>query len=287
MEQEFKKTNAYVIFIFFVGAIGITMFIRSVDYLLVSLISSMLLLLSNKQKKTSTVMMQLSIVFLCFTFISPLFSVRDWSSIQRISEQAYNSETLSFALVNALLLVSVISWCINYQYYMTSDKFILLFGKIAPTFTLVMNMILRLTPHYLNKYKQIYMARNSIGLYEEKGIKGKLINMCSLLASLSAIGFEEAIISADSMKSRGFGLQKRTSYLSNKMNRKDIILAFVLCILLFISIICINMQSLITHVSSDSTYNLIGLIAFLCYAMIPLFINKGEEILWNISKSRI
>ena len=87
---------------------------------------------------------------------------------------------------------------------MTSDKFLYLFGKAAPSVSLVLTMILRLLPNYEKKIAQIGNARKSIGMSAENGTtKEKAEHGLTIVSVMTSWALEGGIIMADS-KERHF-----------------------------------------------------------------------------------
>lgn len=97
-----------------------------------------------------------------------------------------------------------------------------LFGKVVPAFSLLLSMAMRFLPLFLHQAKEISRAQRCMG---RDGSMGSLwhrakcsVRMCSILILWA---LENAIETADSMKSRGYGLPGRTAYSRYEWEERD------------------------------------------------------------------
>ena len=120
------------------------------------------------------------------------------------------------------VLFIMILWFSCYNQIMTSDKFIYLFGRIIPAMSLMLSMALRFVPHFIAQLKVIRNGQKCVGMDVSNGKWFKKVryalNMVSILVTWA---LENAIETADSMKSRGYGLKGRTAFSIYRLNRRD------------------------------------------------------------------
>lgn len=72
-------------------------------------------------------------------------------------------ESILYGLAAAGLLASVILWFSSFSEVMTSDKFIYLFGRVAPALSLVLSMTLRFVPQFRAQLHTISEAQRTLG----------------------------------------------------------------------------------------------------------------------------
>ena len=109
----------------------------------------------------------------------------------------------------------------------SSDKVVFLFGRIMPSLSLVISMALRFVPRFSAQMKLVRNAQHTIGRDINEGtLFQKIRNAVKILSIMITWSLENAIETADSMKSRGHGLKGRTSYSLYKFDKRD---AFMLC----------------------------------------------------------
>ena len=115
----------------------------------------------------------------------------------------------------------------------------------------------------------------------------------TVIGVLTSWALEGSITTSDSMRSRGYGTSKRTSFTVYRMTKTDWISAFVMFALLGIVIFFaanggMNAEFLPErNIAPINSKNIIGFIAYLGYLMIPTILNVKEVIQWNISESKI
>ena len=153
--------------------------------------------------------------------INPLFSHEGVTILTYLpSGNPLTLESILYGLGAAVMLAAVITWFSCFTAVMTSDKFIYLFGRVIPALSLVLSMTLRFVPRFKAQFRAVSEARRGMGL-----AGGTLMRRAeSGAAALSAMvtwSLENAIDTADSMKSRGYGLPGRTSYSVYRLESRD------------------------------------------------------------------
>ena len=139
-------------------------------------------------------------------------------------------ESILYGVAAAVMLVSVLVWFHCYNVVMTSDKFIYLFGRIIPALSLVLSMTLRFVPRFQAQLRQVVEAQRCLGRDVRQGtLPQRLKQAVQIVSILVTWAMENAIETADSMKSRGYGLPGRTAFAVYRWERRD---AYLLCWLL-------------------------------------------------------
>ena len=57
-------------------------------------------------------------------------------------------ESILYGVGSGIMLACVVSWFSVFHAVMTSDKFMYLFGKVIPAFSLLLSMCLRFVPRF-------------------------------------------------------------------------------------------------------------------------------------------
>ena len=203
-------------------------------------------------------------------------------------------ESILYGLAAALMLASVICWFSCYNEVMTTDKFIYLFGKAIPSMSLILSMVLRFVPRFREQIKIISNAQKCIGRDINNGsILSRAKNGLTILSIMITWALENAIETADSMKSRGFGLPGRTAFSIFKLDKRDKI---VFAILLSAGIYIIA-GSLFGGVYfryfpyiKGTEYSFFSVSVFFTYfalCALPVIIEILEDLRWNAIKSKI
>lgn len=131
-------------------------------------------------------------------------------------------ESILYGLSAAVMLAAVIVWFSCYTAVMTSDKFVYLFGRVIPALSLVLSMTLRFVPKFQAQFKAVSEAQRCVGRDISSGsILRRLRGAVTIFSSMVTWSLESAIETADSMKSRGYGLPGRTAFSIYRFDGRD------------------------------------------------------------------
>lgn len=290
--DAFSKHHPAVNFLFFVGAIGSAMLIQHPAYLLAGLISGgayYLLLNGSRGWRMIAGMVPL---FLVLTAVNPLLNTYGQTVLFTYFDRPYTLEALYYGGAIAAVFVEMLLWFGCYNAVLTSDKFTCLFGNLIPALSLLLVMVLRLIPSFLRKAGQISGARSSIGkgASEQDSMKEKLTEGLTVLGSLTSWALEGSVVTADSMRSRGYGSGRHTSFMRYTMAPADWGLAALQVLLLAVMLICGDRTATYTpelYLAPVTGGFAIGLMAYWAFLLIPTALHIKEAVQWHISISRI
>ena len=289
--DAFSKCHPAVNFLFFVGAIGCGVVIQHPAYLIAGIVAGAvyyLLLSGRKGWKTILAMFPL---FAFLTAINPLFNTYGERVLFHVFNRPYTFEALLYGTAVAAMFVAMLLWFGCYNKVLTSDKFTSLFGNLIPAISLLLVMVFRMVPNFMRKTQQIIAARKSIGkgAGEAATNKEKLSDGMTVLGSMTSWALEGSVVTGDSMRARGYGAAKRSSFIIYRMTWNDWILLAVMLILIGITIIaaCVGQFSAVFVPMIEIAPVSWGLAAYTCYLLIPSALHIKEAIQWHISRSKI
>ncbi|NLF35189.1 MAG: energy-coupling factor transporter transmembrane protein EcfT [Clostridiales bacterium] len=131
-------------------------------------------------------------------------------------------ESVLYGIAAAVMLASVILWFACFHEVMTSDKLVCLFGRAAPALSLVLSMTLRFVPRFTARIREVSEAQRCIGRDVSGGrLLRRVKTGLTILSIMVTWSLESAIETADSMKSRGYGLPGRTSFSIYRFDSRD------------------------------------------------------------------
>ncbi len=296
MKQDaFSKLHPVVNLLFFIGAICFGVLLQHPVYLLAGVFASgayYFMLGGRKGIKNILLMIPL---FIFITLFNPIVNTRGVTVLFTYLDRPYTLEALIYGVAVAATFVLMILWFGCYGKVLTGDKFTCLFGNLAPSLSLLLVMVFRMIPNLLQKAKQIIGVRSSIGkgTAEKSSIKDKLNSGMTVIGVLTSWALEGSITTSDSMRSRGYGTAKRTSFMVYRMTKSDWLLLALMFVLLGVVIVFavnggMNAEFLPErNITPIKGVNIIGFIAYLGYLMIPTLLNIKEVIQWKISESKI
>lgn len=131
-------------------------------------------------------------------------------------------ESIVYGIASAVMLAAVIVWFSCYTAVMTSDKFVYLFGRIIPALSLVLSMTLRFVPKFKAQLGVVMDAQRCVGRDVDQGsVLQRVKNGVTVFSILVTWALENAIETADSMRSRGYGLPGRTAFSIYRFDERD------------------------------------------------------------------
>ena len=291
MKDAFSKCHPAVNFLFFVGAIGCSVVIQHPVYLITGILCGGVYYLLLNGRKGWKMILGLLPMFLILTAVNPLFNTYGVHILFSVFGRPYTLEALLYGAAIASVFVVMMLWFGCYNAVMTSDKFTSLFGNLIPALSLLLVMVLRLIPNFIRKTKQIIGARKSIGkgAAEQSNTKEKLSDGMTVLSSLTDWALEGSVVTGDSMRARGYGTAKRSSFMIHRMKTGDwlMIAAIPILLALIITAACLGQMAAVFTPEIQISPISWGIIPYTIYFLIPIALHTKEAIQWHISRSKI
>ncbi len=292
MEHDaFSKRHPAVNFLFFLGAIGCGVVIQHPAYLIAEIVAGGVYYLLLSGKKGCKSILAMIPLFLFLTAINPLFNTYGETVLFHIFRRPYTFEALLYGAAIAAMFVSMLLWFGCYNKVLTGDKFTSLFGNLIPAISLLLVMVFRMVPNFMRKTQQIIGARKSIGkgAGEAATNKEKLSDGMTALGSLTSWALEGSVVTGDSMRARGYGTVKRSSFMIYRMTATDWILLAVQIALLALVILAACFGQLNTAFTPELSVAPVswGIAPYIAYLLIPTVMHIKEALQWHISRSKI
>lgn len=226
-------------------------------------------------------------LFLAITLANLLFSHNGETVLFYFCSQRITFESLFFGFGAALSIVGVIYWFKFAGCVFTSDKLMWAVGALSPKLAIVLTMALRFVPLFKENAAEIYNAQISMG--KERGVKTALLSFSALIS----LSIENTVETADTMRARGFGRGRRTTYSIFKMTAYDRIFTalIILCDALLIYFFMSGAARFWYYpriVNSGFSYKAIALyIVFAAFCAAPVLNEVKEEVWWRFCVSKI
>lgn len=290
--NEFKGFHPAVNFTFFCVSIIFSMIFMHPMCLVLSCLASLcyLTMLKGIKALKKKCGLLFCVVLVCAA-VNPLFNHRGVTTLAYLpSGNPLTLEAIVYGAVGGMMICTVIFWFGCYNNVMTSDKFICLFGNIIPSMSLVLSMTFRFVPKFKNRLKDVADGQKAVGKsVENGGVIERLRCGMNIFSILVTWCMEDAIETADSMKSRGYGTEKRTAFSVYKFDGRDFATTVVIMVLSAIIIFGVttgNFKFSYYPVISSVKFN-VFIIAYFALVNIPVVIEIWEDIRWKYLKSKI
>ncbi|SES83531.1 energy-coupling factor transporter transmembrane component T [[Clostridium] polysaccharolyticum] len=298
MRQEkctmFMRLHPMTNVVYFIGMMMVTMFYMHPVLLGISVLVCFVYVayLSEMQDVKKNLLMLPFVVLL--GIINPIFNRNGSTVLFYFQKKPVTFEAVVYGFLAAVMIYNMILVFQVFHKVMNSDKIMAVFSKIFPSGALLFTMTLRFVPLYKNQLIKMRIAQKGIGQDVTQGSKKQRIHYgISLISGLMTWALENALVTSDSMKGRGYGLKGRTSYIKEDFTKLDcfVLMAEVLGLVLTV----IGMLQQVFRVSYypaihwklKGTKEMFFYCVFGIYAMIPLIVDAKEEITWFYLKQKI
>lgn len=296
MTNVFSDYHPIINFIYFGFVFSFTMVFIHPICLVISLVSAFIYSISLKGIKA----MKFNFGFLLPTMmitalINPVFNHEGATILAYLhTGNPLTLESISYGIAASIMLTAIVCWFSCYNEVMTSDKFVYLFGRIIPAMSLILSMALRFVPKFKAQIKEVSNAQRAIGRdISNGGIIHRAKNGMTILSIMVTWSLENAIETADSMKSRGYGLPGRTAFSIYKFNSRDkkaLIVIIVLGFYVFIGGVLggfkwryfPTMKGKLSGIFSISLW-----FSYMVLCLIPIIVNIKEERQWKVTQLEI
>ena len=222
--DAFSSYHPIINFLYFVLVLVFTMFFMHPVSLVIALLSA--LAYSVCLNGTRAVRFSLTAILpmmLIAAVVNPIFNHEGATILTYLpSGNPLTLESMVYGVASAFMLAGVITWFSCYSAVMTSDKFVYLFGRVIPALSLVLSMTLRFVPKFKAQLQVVSEAQSCVGRDTANGsLLRRAKNGITILSILVTWSLENAIETADSMKSRGYGLPGRTAFSIYRFDGRD------------------------------------------------------------------
>lgn len=272
-----ERTHPVTTAMYFLSVILITAIVQSPVYSAAALVCSAVFafMISGKTAlKTLCVMLPMVILAV---MINLIFSNKGITEIAKLpSGNSITLETLIFSLFTGAMTIALVMWFIGLNKCATSDKTVHIFGKILPSFALLISMTLRAVPMFARRAKQTAAAQRFVGNDVYSGNLRKRIRSGVHVLSVAVTDtLEHSAYTARSMKYRGYGTAKRTAYSIFRFTLTDFVIASVtiICTAVIVVIFASGNAYYLYYPEfeiSTTVYDIIADIAWFVLCLVPI-----------------
>ena len=295
MKDSFSSYHPLVTFVFFAEVLGFSMFLLHPLCLLIALLCAAGYdVYLNGRKAVGFCLKGILPMMVITALLNPLFSHEGRTILTYLpSGNPLTLESILYGLAAAGMLAAVVLWFACFNAVITSDKFVYLFGRVIPALSLVLSMALRFVPRFMAQLKVVTRAQKCIGKDPSQGSLFHRIRCAgSILSVMLTWALENGIDTADSMKSRGYGLPGRTAfsvYRFDKRDRQALICLLVLgaAVLAGAAFDGLTWRYFPTVKWSTTPLSFGVLAAYTALCALPLILNWKEDRKWNALRSKI
>ncbi len=295
MRDEFSSCHPVILFTYFVLVLLFSMFFMHPVCLGISYCSAFFYsVYLNRGKAWKFNLLYMLPVLLITALINPAFHHEGATILVYLrSGNPLTLESIVYGAAAAVMLVSIITWFSCYNKVMTSDKFIYLFGRVIPALSLIFSMVLRFVPKFKAQMQTVSNAQKCIGRDVSNGnMLERAKHGVRIMSIMITWALENAIETADSMKSRGYGLKGRTAFSIFRFDHRDKMLLTALALYgLYVLVgayrgfFSYRYYPTLKGVQIGP-YSISIFIVYACMCLLPMALNLWEDRKWKRLQSK-
>lgn len=232
-------------------------------------------------------------LFFLVAVTNPLLSHNGVTPLFFLNGKPVTLEALLYGVFLAVTVVGVMLWCKCYSEVMTCDRFLYLFGRVIPKLALVLSMALRFVPLFRRQMRKVRDAQKTMGFYAGRGFADRIRSAGRVFLSVIAWSLENAMETASSMKARGYGGAKRTTFSLFRFSARDGVLLAVGA-----GLVSLTVFGMASGAAAFSFYPRVGTLqltpaafatelAFFALTFCPFAMEVKEVAVWNCCRSKI
>lgn len=287
--DSFDRCHPAVNFLYFALVLGFTMFLMHPVSLAVSIVSAAVYAVQlNGAGAVKRSMKCLLPMALLAAVVNPAFNHAGVTIIMYLpGGNPLTLESILYGLAASGMLLAAPLWFSCVTAVLTTDKFVYLFGRIAPALGLVLSMTVRFVPRFAARFREARAARRCLAPAGQEGLIARLRELAAVLSAMVSWSMENAMDTADSMKSRGWGLPGRTAYTVYRLTDRD------RGLLLWLGLAGVFLLSCAASGAMDWRYYptvrgsltgvlpVSGQIVYLALCLTPVILNGWEAVQWK------
>lgn len=229
---------------------------------------------------------------LLIIILNPLISHIGVTKIYIAGSYFITLESLVYGILMSLSLLIILLLFASYNSAVSYQEMLYILSKRFPNISIVIIMALRFIPllnYRLSEVKKVSMfnLKNSGNQKKDETKVNKIKNSTQMLAVVVSWSLEESMLSAKSMKARGYGITERTNYLSFKFRKIDY---YFISITIITALVCItgilqgygriNIYPQLQFSLSENIFN-IFYFAFLVLLLPLIYLEFKEKLIWH------
>jgi energy-coupling factor transport system permease protein len=238
MRNQFKQMHPFVSFSYYAGVFSLMIMMQHPLFLVLALMIILAInFLEDRLKGLTRWLFFMITTGILIVVLNPFFNERGRYVLFEVIGHRITLEAIVYGSMNALLIIGVMALFVSYNEVMSPNKLLYLFSKFLPQFAVLLMLTLRFIPLMRRRLADISAVQSSRGITL---IQGRWVDKAKIgilyVQALLVYSLEEAIQTADSMKVRGYGQGKRSTYEYFHFKKRDGIALFYLVFLFLLDL---------------------------------------------------
>lgn len=258
--RRFDDFHPIVVFVYYMAVLIPVMFFMSMEIALMAMVAGLIRIWAVEKKFPLSRIVFSVLCVLVMVIVNALVSHSGQDELFFINGKAITLQAVKYGAVSGLMLAAVYIWFSIFSKAVTAEKIAVVF-RFMPKLGLIISLILRLVPMYVNRYRMVHSATR---INTDKRSELKVTGAVFTYALEGSAGIVR------SMEYRGFKKPKRR-YVPFKIKSRDVI---------FLCIILIFQVKYLQH-------GAVKYILEAVFLLIPIIWEAREAVKWQFMKQKI
>jgi len=190
-------------------------------------------------------------------------------------------QAIAYGLAAGVMMAAVIMWFTCLNRIITADKVVYLGSRLTPSLAMVLALTLRFVPDFLERFRAVAASRQLLSPGQ-----GRMKQALVSLQVMVGWALEGAVVTADSMKSRGYGLPGRRSYSVYRFTTTDAVLTVMVAAAdVYLAMLAatgrLAWQYYPTLTGRLDGWAFSGAAVYMALGLLPLAVSLREDAIWR------
>lgn len=268
----FYHLHPSVLFIYFLGIFNFTFIYNHPVFMISNLICIILVtLLYTSPKKVLLSIKTVAIMSIFIIVINALTNHRGANILFYLFDKPITFEAILYGIISSIMIAIMFITFLVFNILIDSERFLYLFGGALPKLAFITNMSIRFTQVFKKRAGEI-LAVSTTRQGAETKLVDKIKKNMVLLQALVSFSLEEGMHISKALKSKAYGLYKRSSYNSYKFIKVDLIIIVFMLFVIATSYIFIYFGIGIYDIYNTSDQIMFNIYEYISYFLMISFI---------------
>lgn len=268
----FYHLHPSVLFIYFLGIFNFTSIYNHPIFMISNLICIILVTLLYTPPKKVLLSIKTALLMSIFIIvINALTNHRGANILFYLFDRPITFEAILYGILSSIMIAIMFITFLIFNVLIDSERFLYLFSGILPKLAFITNMSIRFTQVFQKRAGEI-LAVSTTRQADKTKLIDKIKNNVVLLEALVCFSLEEGMHISKALKSKAYGVYKRSSYNSYKFILVDLIMIIFMLFVIATSYIFVYFEIGIYNIYNASRQIMFSPLEYISYFLMLSFI---------------
>lgn len=166
-------------------------------------------------------------LFVLIGMLNPLFWHQGTTVLFYLNDKQITLEALLYGYHMSFVIVTVLLWCRQLSRVFHEQQVLFLIKRVSKTAALILSMTLKWIPSFQRQARKIKQTQIAMGCFDTDSLWDLLKSHLRVYSATVTWALEHSIVTADSMRARGYGTGKRSFVETYRFMAKDVLVCIL------------------------------------------------------------